>query len=99
MRGHGIAEATIDGLAAAMDAFFAQPLEWKQSYRMPPEINPRYTHPLSESLALTLVLDPAAPRKDYFEAFNIAGPADSYPGLDLPRDIYARTPWPACCAD
>jgi isopenicillin N synthase-like dioxygenase len=97
IRGHGIADATIDGLAAAMDEFFAQPLEWKQSYRMPPEINRGYTAPHSESLALTL--DSAASLKDYFEAFNIGVPADTYPGLDLPRDIYAGNPWPACDAD
>jgi isopenicillin N synthase-like dioxygenase len=97
--GHGIADATIDGLASAMDAFFAQPLEWKQSYRMPPEINRGYTPPLSESLALTLGLDSAASLKDYFEAFNIGVPADAHPKLDLPRDIYASNPWPARCAD
>jgi isopenicillin N synthase-like dioxygenase len=97
--GHGIADATIDGLASAMDAFFAQPLEWKRSYRMPPEINRGYTPPLSESLALTLGIDSEASLKDYFEAFNIGVPADTYPGLDLPRDIYASNPWPACDAD
>jgi len=97
IRGHGIADATIDGLASAMDAFFRQPLEWKQTYRMPPEINRGYTPPHSESLALTL--DSAASLKDYFEAFNIGVPADTYPGLDLPRDIHAGNPWPTCCAD
>ncbi len=96
IRGHGIADATIDGLASSMDAFFAQPLEWKQSYRMAPEINRGYTPPHSESLALTL--DSAASLKDYFEAFNIGVPADTYPGLDLPRDIHAENPWPASCA-
>lgn len=55
--------------------------------------------PLSESLALTLGLDSAASLKDYFEAFNIGVPADTHPGLDLPRDIYTRNPWPACYAD
>ena len=97
IRGHGIADGTIDGLASAMDAFFSRPLEWKQSYRMPPEINRGYTPPHSESLALTL--DSSASLKDYFEAFNIGVPADTYPGLDLPRDIYAENPWPACYAD
>jgi len=97
--GHGIAAATIDGLAAAMDAFFAQPLEWKQSYRMPPEINRGYTPPHSESLALTLGLDSVASLKDYFEAFNIGVPADTHPELDLPRDVYARNPWPVGRAD
>jgi isopenicillin N synthase-like dioxygenase len=96
IRGHGIADTTIDGLASAMDAFFAQPPEWKQSYRMPPEINRGYTPPHSESLALTL--DSAASLKDYFEAFNIGVPADTYPGLKLPRDIYAENPWPVCYA-
>jgi isopenicillin N synthase-like dioxygenase len=97
--GHGIADATTDGLASAMDAFFAQPLEWKQSYRMPPEINRGYTPPRSESLALTLGLDSAASLRDYFEAFNIGVPADTHPALGLPRDIYAGNPWPACYAD
>jgi isopenicillin N synthase-like dioxygenase len=99
IRGHGIADATIDGLTSAMDAFFAQPLERKQSYRMPPEINRGYTPPHSESLALTLGLEPAAPLKDYFEAFNIGVPAEAHPGLDLPRTIYAENPWPADQAD
>lgn len=97
--GHGIADATTGGLASAIDAFFAQPLEWKRSYRMPPEINRGYTPPLSESLALTLGLSSAASLKDYFEAFNIGVPAQTHPGLDLPPDIYASNPWPACYAD
>jgi len=97
IRGHGIADATIDGLASAIDAFFGQPPEWKRSFQRPPEINRGYTPPHSESLALTL--NSAASLKDYFEAFNIGVPADAYPGLDLPRDIYAGNPWPACYAD
>lgn len=99
IRGHGVADATIANLAAAMDAFFAQPLERKLSYRLPPEINRGYTPPNSESLALTLGLQNAASLKDYFEAFNVGVPADAHPGLDLPRDIYAENPWPASHAD
>jgi isopenicillin N synthase-like dioxygenase len=95
IRGHGIPEATIERLASSMDAFFGQPLEWKQSYRMPPEINRGYTPPHSESLALTLGLESAATAKDYFEAFNIGVAADAHPGLNLPRAIYAENPWPA----
>lgn len=95
IRGHGIADATLDGLASAIDAFFAQPLAWKNSYRMPPEINRGYTPPHSESLALTLGLTSSASLKDYFEAFNVGVSADAYPGLDLPREIYAENPWPA----
>jgi isopenicillin N synthase-like dioxygenase len=78
-----------------MDAFFAQPLEWKQSYRMPPEINRGYTPPHSESLALTLGLGVAAAIKDYFEAFNIGVEARAHPELPLPPNIYAENPWPA----
>lgn len=95
IRGHGVPDRTIANLAAAMDAFFAQPLERKLSYRMPPEINRGYTPPHGESLALTLGLENAASLKDYFEAFNVGASADAYPGLDLPKDIYADNPWPA----
>jgi isopenicillin N synthase-like dioxygenase len=99
IRGHGIEAATIDGLASAMDAFFAQPPAWKQSHRMPPEINRGYTPPHSESLALTLGLDSAAAAKDYFEAFNIGVPAAAHPELRLPPDVYADNPWPGSCAE
>ena len=95
IRGHGIAAAMIDGLAAAIDTFFAQPLDWKQTYRMPPQINRGYTPPHSESLALTLGLDATATVKDYFEAFNVGVEAKAHPELDLPADIYAGNPWPA----
>ena len=81
-----------------MDAFFAQPPQWKQSHRMPPEVNRGYTPPYGESLALTLGLESTASVKDYFEAFNVGVPAEGHPGLDLPRDVYAENPWPAAHA-
>ncbi len=95
IRGHGISDETIDGLASALDAFFGQPLEWKQSYRMPPQINRGYTPPHGESLALTLGLQTATAVNDYFEAFNIGVGAAAHPGLNLPPEVYAENPWPA----
>lgn len=58
IRGHGVPATTLAGLAAAIDAYFAQPLERKLCDRAPP---------YSESLSLSLGLESAAPLKDYFE--------------------------------
>src|SRR6202000_520914 len=45
IRGHGITDTVLDGLKAAMDAFFAQTLDFKQAYRASPTINRGYTPP------------------------------------------------------
>lgn len=99
IRGHGVPEATLAGLAAAIDAYFAQPLEHKLRDRAPPEINRGYAPPYSESLSLSLGLQPTAPLKDYFEAFNVGTSAAAFPELSLLADIYAPNRWPSGAAD
>ncbi|MGH3443871.1 MAG: isopenicillin N synthase family dioxygenase [Nocardioidaceae bacterium] len=93
--GHGVPEQTIAGLAGAMDALFDQPLESKQAYRTPPEINRGYTPPKSESLSLSLGVDQASRMNDFFEAFNVGVPASTYPSLTLPEEHYPDHVWPA----
>ena len=94
--GHGIPPAVVDGLAAAMDDFFAQPFAEKNAYRTPPSINRGYTPPRSESLILSLGLQPADRMKDYFEAFNVGAAQSDYPHAPgLPQPDYAENVWPA----
>ncbi|WP_439031974.1 isopenicillin N synthase family dioxygenase [Gordonia terrae] len=93
--GHGIPAAVIDEFTAVMDDFFALPLELKKSYRTPPEINRGYAPPKSESLSLSLGVEPAARMNDFFEAFNVGVEAAEYPHLSLPADQYAANTWPA----
>lgn len=95
IRGHGVSAATLQGLGATIDGFFALPSDAKRRYRQPPEINRGYTPPHAESLSLTLGIESGASLKDYFEAFNVGVPAEAYPELELPRDIYADNVWPA----
>ena len=90
--GHAVPDAAIDGLKAAMDAFFGQSLETKKAYRTPPEINRGYTAPKSESLSLSLGVESASRMNDFFEAFNVGSAQSDYPGVpDLPADDYAET--------
>ena len=92
--GHGIPDATIDGLAAAMDEFFALDLDRKKTYVTPPEINRGYAPPKTESLSLSLGVESANRMNDFFEAFNIGDAASDHPGLDLPVAAYNETLWP-----
>ncbi|HET7387146.1 MAG TPA: 2-oxoglutarate and iron-dependent oxygenase domain-containing protein [Nocardioidaceae bacterium] len=92
--GHGVPEQTIAGLANAMDALFDQPLETKQAYRTPPEVNRGYTPPKSESLSLSLGVEQASRMNDFFEAFNVGVPASTYPSLTLPEEHYPDNVWP-----
>lgn len=92
--GHGVPAAVADGLASAMDAFFGQELELKRSYRTPPGINRGYSPPKSESLSLSLGVEPASRMNDFFEAFNVGDGLSRYPGLDLPADTYSENLWP-----
>ena len=93
--GHAVPDAAIDGLKAAMDAFFGQSLETKKAYRTPPEINRGYTAPKSESLSLSLGVESASRMNDFFEAFNVGSAQSDYPGVpDLPADDYAENLWP-----
>jgi isopenicillin N synthase-like dioxygenase len=92
--GHGIAPAVLDALAAAIDEFFALPLDTKKAYRTPPRINRGYTAPKSESLSLSLGVESANRMNDFFEAFNVGASAADYPDVDLPADDYAENLWP-----
>jgi isopenicillin N synthase-like dioxygenase len=92
--GHGIPDATIDGLTAALDGFFALDLEAKKAYRTPPQINRGYSPPKSESLSLSLGVESANRMNDFFEAFNVGAAQSDYPGVELPADDYAENVWP-----
>ncbi|MBB3677180.1 isopenicillin N synthase family dioxygenase [Modestobacter versicolor] len=93
--GHGVPAAVADGLAGAMDAFFAQPLEVKNAWRTPPEVNRGYSPPKSESLSLSLGVEAATRMNDFFEAFNVGASQASYPHAPgLPQPDYAENTWP-----
>lgn len=93
--GHGIPATIIDGLTEAMDAFFALDIDAKREYRTPPQINRGYSPPKSESLSLSLGVEPANRMNDFFEAFNVGATTETYPGIDLPQPDYADNVWPA----
>jgi isopenicillin N synthase-like dioxygenase len=90
--GHGITAATLHDFTRAADAFFALELSAKCQYRCAPGVNRGYTPPKAESLANSLGLASAA---DLFEAINVGSTAADYPGLDLPKDVYADNVYPA----
>jgi isopenicillin N synthase-like dioxygenase len=93
--GHGVPTTVADGLAAAMDAFFAQPLATKRAWRTPPEVNRGYSPPRSESLSLSLGVEAATRMNDFFEAFNVGASQASYPHAPgLPQPDYAENTWP-----
>jgi isopenicillin N synthase-like dioxygenase len=93
--GHGVPTATADGLAAAMDSFFTRSLEVKKGWRTPPEVNRGYSPPKSESLSLSLGVEPATRMNDFFEAFNVGASQASYPHAPgLPQPDYADNTWP-----
>jgi isopenicillin N synthase-like dioxygenase len=99
IQGHGIPDAVIAGLAAAMDAFFDLPLDDKNAYRCPPQINRGYTPPKAESLSLSLGVTSTTRMNDFFEAFNVGVPAHAYPDLALPATDYAENVWPTQAPD
>lgn len=92
--GHDVPEVVLESFAAVMDSFFALELEEKKAYRTPPEINRGYSPPKSESLSLSLGVEPVSRMNDFFEAFNIGVAVSDYPGLDLPASDYAENLWP-----
>ncbi len=93
IRGHGIDDHVVDGLAGAMDAFFDQPLEVRKSYRVT-GANRGYSPPKSESLSLSLGVEAATRMNDFFEAFNVGVEGRSFPGLELCEDDYGINVWP-----
>jgi isopenicillin N synthase-like dioxygenase len=93
--GHGIPVEASDGLAAAIDEFFALPLDVKKHYVAPRGINRGYTAPKTERLSLSLGVEKAERMNDFFEAFNVGFTAADYPHLDLGGEAgYAENIWP-----
>jgi isopenicillin N synthase-like dioxygenase len=97
--GHGISKEVTDGLASAMDDFFAQSLEEKKKYVAPKGTNRGYSPPKAESLSLSLGVESATRMNDFFEAFNIGSAASDFPNLNLAAlgieaSDYAENTWP-----
>ena len=92
--GHGIPATVTDGLAVAIDDFFALDLETKKQYRTPSGVNRGYSPPKAESLSLSLGVESASRMNDFFEAFNIGAAASDYPHVALSGDDYAENLWP-----
>ena len=92
--GHGIPASVTDGLATAMDDFFAGDLETKKRSIAPKGTNRGYTPPKAESLSLSLGVESATRMNDFFEAFNVGLATSDFPGLDLDPMEYAENVWP-----
>ena len=93
--GHGIPVSITDGLAGAMDDFFADDLESKKAYVTPKGINRGYSPPKAETLSLSLGVESASRMNDFFEAFNVGSAASDYPGAGLEGLAdYAENVWP-----
>lgn len=98
--GHGVTDAVLDGLRAAIDGFFALSSADKMAHRLPPELNRGYTPPRSESQSLSLGLQPANQMNDFFEAFGVGRAMSDHP--DVPAlaasasyaEHYAENVWP-----
>lgn len=90
--GHGVPDSVVAGLASAMDDFFSLPLPDKLAYKVP--ANRGYSAPKSESLSLSLGVEPASRMNDFFEAFNVGVEARSFAGLDLDEADYGLNVWP-----
>lgn len=91
--GHGIPEDVQADLAAALDEFFALPLETKKGYRRPGE-NRGYAPPKSESLSMSLGVASASAMNDFYEAITVGTEAADFPDLDLPEVSYPHNTWP-----
>ncbi|HEY9393512.1 MAG TPA: 2-oxoglutarate and iron-dependent oxygenase domain-containing protein [Nocardioides sp.] len=93
--GHGVAPSAEDGLAAAMDDFFALPPAEKARWRRPAAENRGYTPPKSETLALSAGVQSETRMKDFFEAFNVGSSVSDHPDADLVEAHYAENTWPS----
>ena len=91
--GHGIDDAVIEGLAGAIDDFFALPPETKNGYRVA-GANRGYSPPKSETLSLSLGVESAGRMNDFFEAFNVGVEARSFPDSALDEADYGINLWP-----
>lgn len=92
--GHGVLDATAEGLADAIDAFFGLPAEEKRRWIRPAHENRGYTPPRSESLALSAGVVSETRMKDFFEAFNVGSSTADHPGVPLPEEHHAANTWP-----
>ncbi|GAB2449857.1 isopenicillin N synthase-like dioxygenase [Conyzicola lurida] len=92
--GHGIPTSVTDGLASAMDDFFAQDLDTKKRSIAPKGTNRGYTPPKAESLSLSLGVESATRMNDFFEAFNVGLATSDFPGVELDPMEYAENVWP-----
>lgn len=92
--GHGIPDDVITGLGGAMDAFFGLEPDTKRGYIRPACENRGYTPPRTESLSLSLGVEPAGRMNDFFEAFNVGRAASEYAGQELPIEHFAENSWP-----
>lgn len=88
VHGHGVPDDVVAGLRDAMDAFFGLGSDEKRSYVRPPGENRGYTPPRTESLSLSLGVQPASRMNDFFEAFNVGVEGDD-------PDHFAANTWPA----
>lgn len=95
IHGHGVPAETVDGLAAASDAFFVGlDSAEKAAYRTPPGVNRGYSPPKTEATSLSLGVEPANKMNDFFEAFNVGLTVDHYPGADVLEEQYQHNLWP-----
>ena len=93
--GHGIPSSVTNGLASAMDDFFALDLAEKKLSVTPSGINRGYSPPKAESLSLSLGVESASRMNDFFEAFNIGSAASDFPRPTLQgQNDYAENVWP-----
>lgn len=91
--GHDVPAEVSDGLGEAMDAFFGLDLAEKLPFASPD--NRGYSAPKSESLSLSLGVEPADRMNDFFEAFNVGAAAACYPAaVGLSAADYADNVWP-----
>ena len=93
--GHAIPDATIAGLTAAMDWFFGLSPEEKCRHVPDRSDTVGYSPPKQWSLIRSMGVQPANQMNDFFEGFNLARPAEDYPGLGLSAEDYQHTRWPA----
>lgn len=91
---HGVDPAIIEGLADAVDEFFALPLDVKKRYAETSGPNRGYHPPKSDSLSMSLGIPSANMMNDFYEAFTIGSETDWYPGEQLPEANYATNVWP-----
>ena len=97
VHGHGVPDDVVAGLGEAIDAFFEMSAEEKAAWRRPAGENRGYTPPRTESLSLSLGVEPAGRMNDFFEAFNVGRGLSDYPWVDLPGPLaehYAENTWP-----